>query len=175
VLDFAEEIVTKRGKREGFIIAWALSPSAQEAAQRLNSQDTVQVDFVKLQLLPIESDQFKEHVTSKHREYKNLLSFILPPVVRLRYRRVGPLLYDFDISESTPLNANSKIINVQWDFDHKGMFTSTSGYAFMRGKSHEPLLKATYKFPVGGFRRIACRVQDDLGGEKMQSEDIDVR
>jgi hypothetical protein len=175
VLEFAEEIVTKRGKHEGTILAWAFAPSAQEAAQRLNSQEAVQVDFVRLQLIPIESDQFKEHVTSRHREYKNLLSFILPPVVRLRYKRLGPLLYDFDISESTTLNASSKIINVQWDFDYKDVFTSTAGYSFMRGKNNEPLLKTTYKFGSGGFRRVACRVQDDLGGEKMELEDMDVR
>ena len=175
VVAFAEEITTRRGKREGIMLAWAFAPSAQQAAQRLLADEAVSVDFVRLQLIPIESDEFKEHVISQHREYANLVSFILPPAVRLRYKRTGPLVYEFDISESTTLNAASKIINVQWDFDFEQVFTSTAGYSYMRNDKNQPVLRTRYEFSSGGFRKIACKIQDDLGGEKMHIEDMDVR
>ncbi len=175
VIAFAQEITTKRGKRQGIMLAWAFSPSAQLAAEKLSLQEEIEVDFIKLQLVPIESNEFKEHVVSRHREYSNLVRFILPPVVRLRYKRLGALAYEFDISESTTLNVDSKIINVQWDFDFQGTFSSTLGYSFMRGNNNEPILRTSYEFPSTGFRKIACRVQDDLGGEKMHVEDMDVR
>ena len=39
----------------------------------------------------------------------------------------------------------------------------------------KPLFKAKYKFKYLGKMSIACRVQDDLGGEKINVEIISVR
>lgn len=175
VLEFAKTITTKKGKHQGTMLAWAFAPSAWKVAEQLALQQAVAVDFVKISLVPIESEEFREHVTSKHSEYGNFLKFILPPEVRLNYKRVAPLTYEFDVSESVSLNSGSKIINVQWDFDHKGRFVSTLGYAFAGLKNKKPILKATYKFPSSGNKKIACRVQDDEGGQKIATIDLEVR
>jgi len=175
VINFAKNIVTKRGKYQGEMLAWAFAPSAQQAVQELATQQDVAVDFVRISLVPIESPKFREHVVTKHKEYSNLLTFVLPPEVRLRYKRLAPLTYEFDISESVSLNPSGRIVNVQWDFNYDGRFVSTKGYSFIRGKENEPMLKASYKFPETGMTNIACRVQDDLGGERIHIEKLVVK
>ena len=175
VIEFAREITTKRGLKKGDMLAWAFSPAAQEAASRLNASGSVEVDLVRLKLVRIESQEFREHVTSKHKEYERLLTFILPPEVRFSQRRLGPLAYEFDISESISVNPGGKIANVQWDFDFQGTFVSTPGYSFMRDTKNAPVLKVSYEFERAGKQSIACRVQDDLGGEKTHVEVVAVQ
>ena len=175
VIEFAREITTKRGLKKGDMLAWAFSPAAQEAASRLNASGSLEVDLVKLKLVRIESQEFREHVTSKHKEYERLLTFILPPEVRFSQRRLGPLAYEFDISESISVNPGAKIANVQWDFDFQGTFVSTPGYSFMRDAKNAPILKVSFRFERAGRQSVACRVQDDLGGEKIHVEVVAVQ
>jgi len=174
VIEFARAVVTRKGKHHGEMLAWAFTPSAQKAADELGAQQAIAVDFVTLLLVPIESDKFSEHIR-KHKEYANLLRFVVPPEVRLTYKRLGPLTYSFDISESVSLNPGGKIANVQWDFDHKTQFKSTQGYAFVRGEENIPVLTANFEFSRAGKTRIACKVQDDLGGEKTHVAEVEVR
>jgi len=173
VLEFGRMIVTRRGKHQGEMLAWSFAPSAQKAAEELGAQQAIAVDFVKLSLIPIESNKFSEHVR-KYKEYENLLRFVIPPEVRLDFKQIAPLTYFFDISESVSLNAGGRIANVQWDFDYKTRFVSTKGYAFARGDKNTPVLKAEYRFPKSGLTTIACKVQDDVGGERTQTTEIEV-
>ena len=175
VIEFAREITTKRGLKKGDMLAWAFSPAAQEAASRLNAAGSVDIDLVRLKLVRIDSQEFREHVTSKHKEYEKLLTFILPPEVRFAQRRLGPLTYEFDISESISVNPAGKIANVQWDFDFQGTFVSTKGYSFIRDADNAPVLRVSYKFEHPGKHSIACRVQDDVGGEKTRVEVVAVQ
>jgi len=91
-------------------------------------------------------------------------------------RRLSPVTYEFDVSESVSLNKDGMIANVQWDFDHKpGRFTSTQGYTFLRDKkTGRPLLVAQYSFPKAGKYTVACSVQDDQGGERTVVQTIEV-
>ena len=79
------------------------------------------------------------------------------------------------MSETAILNAGAKIINVQWDFEYGERFSSTPGFSFVRGKNKEPALQAQYEFPGAGAHRIACKVQDDMGGEGLWTGEIDVK
>ncbi|MDG6982312.1 MAG: site-specific DNA-methyltransferase [Nitrososphaerota archaeon] len=175
VIEFAREISTKRGLKKGDMLAWAFSPAAQEAASRLNASGMADVDLIRLKIVRIDSQEFREHVTSKHKEYSRLLTFILPPEVRLSHKRLGPLTYEFNIGESISVNPGGKIANVQWDFDFKGTFVSTPGYSFMRDAKKAPILKVSYEFERAGKQSIACRVQDDIGGEKTHVEVVAVQ
>jgi DNA modification methylase len=172
VIEFVREITTKRGLKRGNMLAWAFAPSAQQVANRLQADGSATLEFIKLSLVRIESEDFREHVTSKHKEYEKLLTFILPPEVRFRHKRIAPLTYEFDISESISVNPGGKIANVQWDFDFKGRFISTVGYSFVRDDKNAPVLKVKYQFERPSRRSIACRIQDDLGGEKTHIEEI---
>jgi len=88
--------------------------------------------------------------------------------------RLRKLLYLFDVSETVVLNAGAKIINVQWDFDYGKRFSSTPGYSFVRGKKGDPTLRVEYEFAASGSYSVACKVQDDMGGEGMWSGEIEV-
>ncbi len=174
VIDFAKTVRTKKGKNHGIMLAWAFAPSAQAAAAKLEEEKGVSVEFIKISLVRIEHEEFRKHITSKHKEYSDLLVFILPPEVRVKYKRIEPLTYEFDISESISLNGG-KIINVQWDFDYDGKFVSTQGYSFLRGDKNMPKLSVAYTFPTAGKKKTACKVQDDKGGEKTEVIELEVK
>jgi hypothetical protein len=156
-------------------LLWGLLLLLALAASRLNASGALEVDLVRLKMVRIDSQEFREHVTSKHKEYARLLTFILPPEVRFSQKRLGPLMYEFDIGESISVNPGGKIVNVQWDFDFKGAFVSTPGYSFMRDANNAPILKVSYEFDHAGKQSIACRVQDDVGGEKTHVEVVAVQ
>lgn len=174
VLKFGDTLLRKKGKKQGVMLAWAFAPSARAAMEKLAAQQAVALDFVKLDLVEVESPQFSKHITTKHPEYENLLSFVMPPEVRLEVKRLAPHTYEFDISESISINPGGKIMNVQWDFDHKTRFVSTKGYAFLRDSKNNPELIVRYEFPHSGTFKVACKVQDDEGGEKMKVLDLEV-
>ena len=176
VARFARAVYEERRANHGVMLAWNFSPEARKAADILAARENKRIDFVRLNLVRIESDAFREHVVSKHQDYAPLLSFVQPPEVRVAVRRVGPLRYEFDVSESVSLNKDGGIANVQWDFHHTpGRFTSTQGYAFLRDrKTGRPALMVEYTFPKQGQCTIACSVQDDQGGERTVVQTMEV-
>ena len=161
--------------RDGIMLAWAFRPDALEAAERLRRLEQTDLNFIRLDMIRIDSARFREHVaalSTQHADYENFLTFIQPPRVEVGHKRVGPRAYRFDVSETVILNSGAKIINVQWDFDYASRFSSTPGYSFVRGSRSEPVLQTQFEFPRTGKTRIACKVQDDMGGEGLWSSDI---
>ncbi|MDO8723367.1 MAG: PKD domain-containing protein [Syntrophales bacterium] len=173
---FARAVYEERRANHGVMLGWNFGPDARRAAEILAARENKRIDFVRLNLIRLEDDAFREHVVIKSRDYAPLLSFIQPPEVRITLRRIAPLTYEFDVSESVSLNKDGMIANVQWDFNHKpGRFTSTQGYTFLRDKkTGRPLLAARYTFPKAGSYTIACSVQDDQGGERTVVQTIEV-
>lgn len=159
--------------REGIMLGWAFTLEAREAADKLRQRAGVDVNFIRLELIRIDSPRFRQHVASlstNHADYENFLTFIQPPRVEVGYERVESLTYRFDVSDTVVVNPGAKIINVQWDFDYDGrQFRSTQGYAL--SKASAPVV---YKFPRAGKFTIACKVQDDKGGEGMWVGEIEV-
>jgi DNA modification methylase len=182
VQDFANAIrKTLRYKqdnlRDGIMLAWAFRQDAMEAAERLRRLEQTDLNFIRLDQVRIDSPRFREHVaalTTKTADYENFLTFVQPPRVEAGHKRIAARAYRFDVSETVVMNAGAKIINVQWDFDYGKRFSSTPGYSFIRGKNKEPELQAQYEFPASGKKRIACKVQDDMGGEGLWTGEIEV-
>ena len=176
VARFAKAVYEERRANHGVMLAWNFGPDARKAAEILAARENKRIDFVRLSLVRLESDEFREHVVNKHRDYDSLLSFIQPPEVRVAVRRVKPLTYMFDVSESVSLNKDGMVANVQWDFDYRdGRFTTTQGYTFMRDqKTGRPVLIVEHTFPKAGRHTIACSVQDDQGGERTVVQTIEV-
>lgn len=163
--------------RDGIMLAWAFRPDAVEAAERLRRLEQTNLNFIRLDMVRIDSPQFREHVSAlstQNADYANFLTFVQSPRVEVGYKRVASNTYKFDASETVALNAGAKIINVQWDFDYGKRFSSTTGYSFVHGSKNEPELQAQYEFPTAGKRRIACKVQDDIGGEGLWTTEIEV-
>jgi len=159
--------------RDGVMLGWAFTPEAREAAEQLRQRAGVDVNFIRLELIRIDSPRFRQHVASlstNHADYENFLTFIQPPRVEVGYERVASLTYRFDVSDTVVVNPGARIINVQWDFDYDGrQFRSTQGYAL--SKASAPVV---YKFPRAGKFTIACKVQDDKGGEGMWVGEVEV-
>jgi DNA modification methylase len=159
--------------RDGVMLGWAFTPEAREAADKLRQRAGVDVNFIRLELIRIDSPRFRQHVASlstNHADYENFLTFIQPPRVEVGYERVASLTYRFDVSDTVVVNPGARIINVQWDFDYDGrQFRSTQGYAL--SKASAPVV---YKFPRAGKFTIACKVQDDKGGEGMWVGELEV-
>ena len=163
--------------RDGIMLAWAFSSDAHEAARRLQKLEDVDLNFVRLDLIRIDSPRFREHVSAlstSHADYENFLTFVQPPIIEVGYRREAPRTYRFDVSDTAVMNSGAKIVNVQWDFRYNERFASTPGYSFAYTSKNGVKLQARYKFPADGERRIACKVQDDLGGEGLWVDKINV-
>ena len=163
--------------RGGIMLAWAFRPDAIEAADRLRRLEQTDLNFIRLDMIRVDSPRFREHVTAlttDHADYENFLTFVQPPKVEAGYKRISPRTYKFDVSETVVMNAGAKIINVQWDFDFVKRFSSTAGYSFSRTGKKEVALTAQYEFPATGKKRVACKVQDDMGGEGLWISEIEV-
>src|SRR5271157_567860 len=159
------------------MLAWAFRPDAVEAAERLRRLEQTDLNFIRLDMIRIDSPRFREHVTAlstTNADYENFLTFVQPPRVEVGYKRIASHTYKFDVSETVVMNTGAKIINVQWDFDYKKRFSSTPGYSFLHGSKTGPELQAQYEFPAAGKRPIACKVQDDMGGEGLWTKEIEV-
>jgi DNA modification methylase len=163
--------------RDGIMLAWAFRPDATKAADKLREMERVDLNFIRLEQVRIDSPRFREHVvalSTEKADYQTFLTFVQPPRVEVGWKRLSARTFVFDVSDTAVLNVGAKIANVQWDFDYGKRFTSTSGYSFIRGAKKEPALQAQYEFPRTGRFRIACKVQDDLGGEDLWVGEIDV-
>ena len=163
--------------RDGIMLAWAFRRDAAQAADRLRELENTDLNFIRLEQVRIDSPRFREQVaalSTEHADYENFLTFVQPPKVEMGWKRIAPRTYRFDVSDTAILNAGAKIINVQWDFDYGERFSSAPGFSFVRGKKKEPELQAQYQFPSAGTHRIACKVQDDMGGEGLWTGEIEV-
>lgn len=178
VIEFAREVAETKGLRKSIMLAWSFAKSAKTAVEKLKGESHTEIDLIQITLAELDSATFRNHIIKLHDDYNSLLTFILPPEVSLNYKKIKAMTYEFDASESIALNTDAKIVNVQWDFEYKGRFTPTQGFAYGRDGSADkikPLFEVKYQFKHIGNQPIACRVQDDLGGEKIHVEIIRVK
>ena len=169
VRNFAQAIFEEKRTEFGVMLGWNFDLEARRAAEILKARENKRIDFVRLTLVRLEDKEFREHITNKHKDYNELLSFIQPPQVRVEMVRTGPRKYRFDVSESVSLNPDGVLANVQWDFDYRDRFSSTPGYSFNREMAVE------YEFDSTGKKKIACSVQDNQGGERTWIGEVEVK
>ena len=156
------------------MLAWAFRPDALEAAERLRRLEQTDFDFIRLEQVRIDFPRFREHVaalSTDNADYENFLTFVHPPRVEVGHKRIAARRYRFDVSETVLMNSGARIINVQWDFAYADHFSSTAGYAYRAKSSDAPV---EFEFPSKGRKRVACKVQDDMGGEGLWTGWIDV-
>ena len=166
VLEFAKYIQENYElHKTGTILAWGFSDSAIKAQEAL-ANIGAEIDFVKIKTVRIGSYEFIEDVVTKNKEYKNVFKFVFPPEVVLHITKESGE-FSFDFSDSVSLN-NGKIINIQADFDFDGKFAPSEGYIF---NPNTMVLK--YRFNIIGKKKIAFRVEDDKGGEKLVVKEVE--
>ena len=171
------ELYREANLRDGVMLAWGFTQAAAEAAAELRGQESIGLDFVRIKQVGIGGGEFREHIVGRSTDkadYGEFLTFVQPPVVSVGYRANGGRAVTFD-ADTTVINHDSEIINVQWDFNHDGKrFTATKGYTFRDKKTKGPAKRVTYKFPRTGTFEVACRVQDSRGGEGMWTGKVEV-
>lgn len=166
--------------RDGVMLAWGFAPDAVRVAEELREREALNLSFVRLEQVRIDSPSFRSHIASQSTErgdYSEFLTFVQPPDVEFGYRRLKPRHYEFDAGDTEVLNVGAKIINVQWDFDYDGhTFRAARREWFRRGKGRNPapILDTQHTFSRSGRFTVACRVQDDKGGEGMHTAEVDV-
>ena len=166
VLEFAQYIQENYElNKAGTILAWSFSDSAINAQAAL-ANIGAEIDLIKIKTVRIGSYEFIEDVITKNKEYKNVFRFVFPPEVVLHITKEGGE-FSFDFSDSVSLN-NGKIINIQADFDFDGKFTPSEGYIF---NPNTMVLK--HKLNSIGKKKIAFKVEDDQGGEKLVVKEVE--
>ena len=79
--------------RDGIMLAWAFRPDAVEAAERLRRLEQTDLNFIRLDMIRVDSPRFREHVpalSTDHADYENFLTFVQPPKVEVGYKRIAP-------------------------------------------------------------------------------------
>jgi DNA modification methylase len=163
--------------RDGIMLAWAFRPDAVAAARELREREVTDLDFVRLDLVRVGSAPFRQHIaamSTERADYSAFLTFVQPPRVEVGWKRLSDRTFVFDVSETIVLNPGAKVANVQWDFEFGGRFTSTPGYSFIRTATKEAALQAQHTFANFGSNRVACKVQDDMGGEGLWTGELSV-
>ena len=163
----------EEGLRDGIMLAWGFAPDAAQAAQELRDRGAADIAFVRLEQVRIDSPAFRRHIASQSTDrgdYSQFLTFVQPPDVSFASRRLAHLHYGFDASDTQAYNADAKIINVQWDFNYDGW----TFHAARRPWADRGVLTVQHTFPRAGAFTVACKVQDDKGGEGMRSARVEV-
>ena len=176
------------GLREGIMLAWGFQREAMRAAEELRQRDVADLGLVRLSQISLDSPAFREHISGQSTErgdYSTFLTFVQPPEVQIAHKRLKRLHYSFDAGDSQVFNAGAEIINVQWDFDHRDGKFSADRDAWLRrkkekkqgkkGKEQTAVLDAQHTFARAGRFVVACKVQDDQGGEGMATIVVDVK
>ena len=183
VIDFASAIRRipefAEGQHRGIMLAWGFLRSASAQAAKLADEGQPAIDLVRLEQVKLDSSAFRKHIadlSTERGDYSEFLTFVQSPRIEIDIKRLGPRNYQFTASMSKASNA--KIINVQWDFDYnEGKFRAAPDEWFQKTKNKNavPSLVAQHTFPGARKRiRVACRIQDDKGGEGMWSQLVDV-
>ena len=80
----------------------------------------------------------------------------------------------YQIYESSKIIDAYIVIDTHLNKEHR-FHNIASARKWIRDEKSKPLLNVQYKFERLGKTTIACRVQDDLGGEKIYTEVISVK
>ena len=91
--------------------------------------------------------------------------------------------YRFEAVDTHSANLDGYLVNCQWDFDYdRGHFAAHKDYILGRTENKgkgvtrkfEAVLVAEHEFATAGRHAVACRVQDNLGGESIKSVTLEV-
>jgi DNA modification methylase len=174
------------------VFAWKFSPALNEYRKTLLDyiakhlpEKGVAMDF---DYVPINSQEFRERITRKYPEASDnefFLRFTNPPIIGdIKVKKLGPRKYHFEAIDTYSANLDGYLVNCQWDSAYqRGHFAADPDYVLGRkenkGKAvtrkFEAILTAEHEFEAPCVRTVACRVQDNLGGETVKEVKLDVK
>lgn len=164
------------------VVAWVFLPSIQKYAKVLESYFFKKNLPVEIELIPINSQLFRKRILEHYQDTSRtefLLKFISQAsIMDIAYKKVSGLKYRFEAIGARSNNIDGYLINCQWDFNFiEGRFAEKE-YALMREQKegkYIAVLKAEKEFEKPGKYIVACRVQDNLGGEAIRTKEIIIK
>lgn len=169
------------------VIGWRFSRRVVEYVNILRRYIEKNNLPLEIALLPLDSKEFRRRILQRYpdaEEGTTLLRFSKAPVIgEIRYKKIGPSEYQFDAIDAFSTNEDGWFVNCQWDFDYQeGHFAADREYILARqqakdkkrGERFEAVLTAKHTFEKSGECMVACRVQDNLGGETISAVNINV-
>ncbi|HBA26941.1 MAG TPA: hypothetical protein DCY98_06055 [Nitrospinae bacterium] len=163
------------------VIAWVFPPSLQKYSKVLESYFYKKNLAIDIELIPVNSQLFRKRILEHYQDTAKsefLLKFISQPsIMDVSYKKVEGLKYKFEAIGARSNNIDGYLINCQWDFNFTEGRFAESEYALMReqkDKKYAAVLKAEREFEKPGKYTIACRVQDNLGGEAIKTKEVEI-
>jgi DNA modification methylase len=163
------------------VVAWVFPPSLQKYAKILENYFSKKNLPVAIELVPINSQLFRKRILEHYQDASKsefLLKFVSEPsIMDIAYKRVNGLKYKFEAMGARSNNIDGCLINCQWDFDFASGRFGESEFALMREQKdgkYIAILKAEKEFKKPGKYVIACRVQDNLGGETTKTKEVEI-
>ena len=164
------------------VIAWVFPPSLQRYAKVLENYFFKKNLAVEIELIPINSQLFRKRILEHYQDTSKsefLLKFISQPsIMDIVYKKVSGLKYKFEAVGARSNNIDGYLINCQWDFNFAGGKFGESEFALMREQKdgkYVAILKAEKEFEKLGRYIVACRVQDNLGGETIKTKGVEIK
>jgi DNA modification methylase len=163
------------------VVAWVFPPSLQKYAKKLKEYFYKENVAVDIELIPINSQLFRKRILEHYRdadENEFLLKFVTSPsIAEIAVRKISHLKYQFEAVGARSNNLDGFLINCQWDFDFKKGLFAEAEYSLMRKQENGKfvaVLEAEKTFEKAGKYLVACRVQDNLGGEATITKEVDI-
>lgn len=164
------------------VVAWVFPPSLQKYAQVLENYFYKKNLPVEIELIPINSQLFRKRILEHYQDTSKtefLLKFISQPsIMDIACKKISGLKYKFEAVGARSNNIDGCLINCQWDFNFIGGRFGESEYALMREQKdgkYVAILKAEKEFEKAGKYVVACRVQDNLGGEAIKTKEVEIK
>lgn len=164
------------------VIAWIFPQSLQKYAKILENYFFKKNLPVAIELVPINTQLFRKRILDHYLDAVKsefLLKFISQAsIMDIAYKKISKLKYKFEAIGARSNNIDGRLINCQWDFDYSGGRFAESEYALMREQKdgkYVAILKAEKEFDRPGKHTIACRIQDNLGGEAVRVKEIVIK
>jgi len=163
------------------VVAWVFPPSLQKYAKKLEEYFYKQNVAVDIELIPINSQLFRKRILEHYKdadENEFLLKFVTSPsIAEIAVTKMGHLNYRCEAVGARSNNLDGYLINSQWDFDFKNGLFAEAEYSLMRKQENGKfvaVLEAEKTFEKTGKYLVACRVQDNLGGETTISKEVNI-
>lgn len=164
------------------VVAWVFPPSLQKYAKILENYFYKKNLPVEIELIPINSQLFRKRILEHYKDTSKgefLLKFISQSsIMDIVYKKDSGLKYKFEVVGARSNNIDGYLINCQWDFNFVGGRFAESKYALMREQKdgkYVAILKAEKEFENTGEYTVACRVQDNLGGEAIKIKEVEIK
>jgi len=163
------------------VVAWVFPPGLQKYAQVLENYFYKKNVPVDIELIPINTQLFRKRILDHYPDASKsefLLKFISQAsIMDIACKKLSSLTYAFEAVGARSNNLDGYLINCQWDFNFAQGRFGDSEYALMREQKngrYVAVLKAEKEFERPGKYIVACRVQDNLGGEAIKTKEFEI-